>query len=100
MKALSLLKKAGINPNKPVLLITAEEAIENLLEAIEEYCPDLKINKMGKEDIESLLDSYSDCIIDYHPENYHQERAALLKNFEMLKRYGLADEDYNPIDFY
>lgn len=55
---------------------------------------------MAKEDIETLLDSYGDCINDYHPKDYHQERASLLKNFEMLKRYGLTDDDYNSIDFY
>jgi hypothetical protein len=100
MKPLNLLKKVGISPNDPILLIAAEEAIENLLEAIEEYCPHLKINKMTKQDIENLLDSYGNCIVDYHPENYHQERAALLDNIEMLRRYGLTDDDYNAIDFY
>lgn len=99
MKALRLLKKAGINLNEPVLLITAEEALGNLLEAIEEYCPDMKINKMTKEDLQALLNSYNDCVSKYHPENYHQERVALLENFEMLRRYGLTDEDYPCIDF-
>ncbi len=99
MKPSTLLKRAGIKPDEPVLQITAEEAMENLLEAIEEFCPNLKINKMKKENIEALLDSYSDSIIDYHPENYHQERAALLDNIEMLKSYGLTDDDYNSIDF-
>ena len=99
MKPTTLLKRTGIDSEEPVLLITAEEAMENLLEAIEEFCPHLKINKMKKDDIESLLDSYSECIVDYHPENYHQERAALLKNFEMLQRYGLTADDYNSIDF-
>ena len=99
MKPTTLLKRAGINPDEPVLIITTEEAMENLLEAIEEYCPHLKINKMEKKDIETLLDSYSDCILDYHPEDHHQKRAALLKNFEMLKRYGLTDDDYNSLDF-
>lgn len=99
MKPSAILKKTGIRPDDPVLLITVEEAMENLLEAIEEYCPHLKINRMKKEDIETLLDSYSECIVDYHPENYHQERAALLKNFEMLQRYGLTSDDYNSIDF-
>ncbi len=99
MKPTTLLKRTGIRANEPVLLITAEEAIENLLEVIEDYCPNLKINKMKKEDIESLLDSYSECIVDYHPENHHQERAVLLKNFEMLQRYGLTADDYNSIDF-
>jgi hypothetical protein len=45
-----------------------------------------------------LLDSYSECIVDYHPENYHQERAALLANFDMLKQYGLTSDDYNSLD--
>lgn len=100
MKPSTILNKVGINPDEPILLITAEEALENLLEAIEEYSPNLKINRLTKKDIEDLLDSYSECIINYHPENYHQERAALLDNIEMLRRYGLTDEDYNSIDFY
>jgi hypothetical protein len=99
MKPLTLLKKVGINFDEPVLLITAEESIENLLETIEEYCPNLKINKMTKKDIKTLLDSYGNCVINYHPEKYHQERATLLKNFEMLRRYGLTDDDYRYIDF-
>ena len=99
MNPFTLLKRASIDPEEPILLITAEEALENLLEAVEEYTPHLKINKMSKKDIETLLDSYGDCIIDYHPEAYHQERAALLQNSEMLKRYGLTDNDYNSLDF-
>jgi hypothetical protein len=99
MKPTTLLKRIGIKSNEPVLLITAEEAIENLLEVIEDYCPHLKINKIKREDIEALLDSYSECIVNYHPDNYHQERAALISNFEMLKSYGLTDDDYNSIDF-
>jgi|UniRef100_A0A7C6EG42 hypothetical protein len=91
--------KLGINLNEPVLLITAKEALENLSEAIEEYCPNLKIEKMTKEDLEILLNSYARSVINYHPENYHQERGALLKCFEMLKRYGLTDDNYNSIDF-
>lgn len=99
MKVSTLLKKAGIKCEYPVILITAEEAMENLIEAIEEYAPRLKTNKMSKEDIEALLDSYADCIIHYHPESYHQERAALLENFEILRYYGLTDDDYKAIDF-
>lgn len=99
MKVISLLKKAGIKPNEPILLISAETAIENLLEAIENYCPNLQLDKMTKKDIKDLLYAYADCIINYHPENYHQERAALLRNFEMLRKYGLTDNDYNLLDF-
>lgn len=100
MKASILLKKAGINPDEPISFGTAEEAMEYLLEAIEEYCPDLEIDKMTREDIKSLLNSYVDCVIKYHPENYHQERGALLNNFDMLRCYGLTDDDYHAIDFY
>jgi hypothetical protein len=100
MKALTLLKKLNLDPNEPVLLITAKEAIENLLETIEEYCPNLRMDKMKKEDIKTLLKTYGDCIVDYHPEAHHQKRAALLKNFDMLNRYGLTDDDYDSIDFY
>lgn len=100
MKPPTLLKRVSINPDETALLVTVEEAMENLLEAIKKYCSNLKINKMKREDIKTLLNSYSACIVNYHPEDYHQERAALLKNFEMLKRYGLADKDYNSIDFY
>ena len=99
MKPTTILRRVGINSEKPVLSITTEEALENLLEAIEKYAPQLKIDKISKEDIETLLDSYGDCIIDYHPEAYHQERAALLQNFEMLKRYGLTDDNYSSLDF-
>ena len=99
MKTSTILKKAGVNPDEQVLLITAEEAMENLLEAIEEYCPDLDVNSIKAEDLKTLLDSYGECVIDYHPESYHQERVALLKNFEMLEKYGLTDEDYKSLDF-
>jgi hypothetical protein len=100
MKASTLLKKKGIDPDEAILLISAKEAMENILETIEEYCPKLKINKMTKEDIESLLDSYSSCVINYHPESCHQERAALLAEFETLQHYGLTKDDYHYLDFY
>ncbi len=49
-----ILKKIGIKPDEPVLLITAEEALENILEAIEEYCPHLRIDIITKKDLETL----------------------------------------------
>lgn len=99
MKTSTLLQTKGISPEKSVLLITAEEALENLLETIEKYCPNLKIDKMTKDDISTLLNSYADCVYYYHPENQHQERAVLLKNFEVLKQYGLTEDDYDSLDF-
>jgi hypothetical protein len=89
-----------MRPGDPILSISAEEAILNLLEAVEEYCySDLRIEEMKKEDIETLLRSYGDAVITYHPEGHHQERAALLKCFDMLKQYGLTDDDYESLDF-
>jgi len=83
MNSQNILKEAGISPDKPILLVTAKEALQNLLETMEEYCPGLETDKMAKEDIKALLNSYGDCIIEYHPEQHHQERAVLLRNFEM-----------------
>ncbi|MCS7249593.1 MAG: hypothetical protein NZ608_01490 [candidate division WOR-3 bacterium] len=45
MNPTKLLKNLGIKPDEPILQITAEEALENLLEAIKEYCPHLKLEK-------------------------------------------------------
>lgn len=99
MTPLKILKSKGIDPNEPVLEISKEEALERLIEAIEEFCPSLKVKTMSKDDLETLLDSLGDTTVNYHPENYHQERAALLENSEMLRRYGLTDEEINGLDF-
>ncbi len=99
MRTSTLLKRKGLKPEESVLLITAEEALENILETIDEYCPHLEMDKITKDDISTLLNSYADCVYNYHPENQHQERAVLLKNFEMLKQYGLTENDYKALDF-
>jgi hypothetical protein len=99
MDPLKILKSKGINPNEPVLVINRTEALERLVEAIEEFCPNLKVESMSKNDLEILLDSLGDATVNYHPENFHQERAALLENSEMLKKYGLTDEEVNGLDF-
>jgi hypothetical protein len=99
MELSDILKKVDIDPEKPVLLITAREALGNIQLAIEKYCPNLQMHEMTHEDVECLLYSYALCVINYHPENYHQERGTLLRNFEMLRCYGLTDDDYNSIDF-
>jgi len=69
MEPSTLLKRKGIKPEESVLLITAEEALDDILETIEEYCPNLEIGKMTKEDISTLLNGYADCVYNYHPEN-------------------------------
>ena len=99
MEVEELLKKIGKSPDELVLSITAEDAMMSLLETVKEYCPNLRMDRMSKEDLSSLLCSYSSCVIDYHPESRHQERATLLENFEILKKYGLTDDDYESLDF-
>jgi len=99
MSAKSLLQQKGIDPNKPVLPIDREEALESIMEAIGEYCPSVKIEKMPKKDLEALVDSLGRNIVNYHPENYHQERGALLSHIEILKKCGLTDDEEYAIDF-
>ena len=99
MNAEQLLKQKGIDPKKLVLEIYREEALESLMEAIEEYCPSVKIEKMPKEDLEGLIDSLGESIINYHPEDYHQERDALLGSIDALKKCGLTNEEESAIDF-
>ncbi|MFQ3674932.1 MAG: hypothetical protein SNJ64_00110 [Endomicrobiia bacterium] len=94
-----ILRKNKINPNKPILLITARKSISNLIEAVKVYCPNVKLDKLSKNEMISLLETYGQSVIDYHPENYHQERGALLRVSEMLKKYGLDEDSYNSIDF-
>ncbi len=48
MEASKLLKKLKINLEKPVLLIDSKEALSNLMEVVEEYCSDLKLEKLSK----------------------------------------------------
>jgi len=100
MNAKELLKQKGIDSNKIVLRVDREEALESLMEALIEYCPSVKIEKMTKEDLEILIDSLGENIINYHPEDYHQERGALLSNIKILKKYGLTEEEENMVDFY
>jgi len=64
-----------------------------------EFCPSLRLSRLSKKEIEKLLDDYSDMVVNYHPENYHQERATFLKNEKMLRKYGLTDEDVTALDF-
>jgi len=99
MNAKQLLKQKGIEPQKLILEIDREEALESLMTAIEEYCPSVKIEKMSKKDLEGLVDSLGEDIINYHPEDYHQERSALLGYIDALKKCGLTDEEEDAIDF-
>jgi len=99
MNPLKILKSKSIDPSEPVLEISREEALERLLETVEEFCPNLKVESISKNDLEILLDSLGETTVNYHPENFHQERAALLENSKMLRKYGLTDEEISGLDF-
>ena len=99
MDAIDILKQKGINPDYSVLMITREEALERLIETINEWELDIKLNLITKEELLKLTDYFGEAVIDYHPESYHQERAVLLKHSDMLKKYGLTDEDIERLDF-
>ena len=99
MNAEKLLKQKGIDPNKQVLRINRRETLEKFLEFIKEWELRIKVKKISKEDWEILFNSYADAIVDYHPDNDHQERAVFLKNEKILKKYGLTSEDIQRLDF-
>jgi len=99
MNANELLKQKGIDSNKPVLQISREDALMSIMEAVNKYCPSVKIEKMSKEELKSLIDSLGDSIINYHPEDYHQERSTLLNYSDVLQKYGLIDKELEMLDF-
>jgi len=99
MNATKNLQSVGLKPDDTIILITQGGAINALLEFIEEWELPIKIDKISKEDWKILFASYADAIIDYHPDNDHQERMVFLKNAKMLKKYGLTDEDVMRLDF-
>lgn len=99
MNIKTLLKRKGVDFDKPVLQINRLESLVSITEAINEYCPSVKIEKMSKDDIEILVDSLGENIVNYHPENYHQERSTLLGCSSMLRKYGLTDDEYEVLDF-
>lgn len=94
-----LLESKRIDPNMPVLLITAAEALDNIQEYASSTDMQLDLGKLDPQELMTLISSYGDCVLTFHPENNHPERAALLRNFKMLKRYGLEDDDFQILDF-
>lgn len=99
MTAKQILKSIKLNLDQTILSITAEEAVERLLEFIKEWELSIRVTDIGKKDWQMLLDSYGDSISTYHPENDHQERGAFLRNEKMLTKYGLTQEDIARLDF-
>jgi len=99
MNATQILKSVGLRPRDKIFTITAGEAMSALLEFIKEWELTIAVEKINKKDWKTIFESYADAIINYHPENDHQERAVFLKNKKMLKKYGLTDEDITRLDF-
>ena len=99
MTANEILKVRKINPEKSILRINTGEAIERILEFIKEWELSIRVADIKKVDWEKILNSYSNAIITYHPENDHQERGAFLKNERILMKYGLTQEDITRLDF-
>lgn len=99
MNASTILQSVGLRPSNRIFSLDNEEAMEKLLEFIEKWEMPMQVKQVSKEDWETLFSSYADSIIDYHPENDHQERGAFLRNEQMLKKYGLTDEDAKRLDF-
>lgn len=99
MNAIKILQSVGLKPNDPLYSLDNEEAVERLLEFIEEWELPIQAKKINKKDWKILLNSYADAVIDYHPENDHQERGAFLRNKKTLMKYGLTNEDIVRLDF-
>ena len=99
MNAIKILQSVELKPSDSVFSLDYEEMMEKLLEFIEEWDLRIDIKKVSKKDWETLFSSYADSIVDYHPENDHQERGAFLRSKQMLKKYGLTDEDVRRLDF-
>lgn len=99
MDATKILKKVGIDESESIMPVSAEEALESLIECIEEYCPNLQIDKLSKKELAILLQNYSDCISNFHPEGMHQERGALSRSEKILRKHGLTNDDIKVLDF-
>ena len=99
MNATKILKSVKLNPSDSIYSLNNEEAVERLLEFVGEWELPIQVKEISKEDWKTLLSSYADSIINYHPENDHQERGAFLRNGKMLMKYGLTQEDITRLDF-
>lgn len=99
MNTKQLLASKQISPSSAILEITAEEAVYQINEALLEFSIDLDLNRLSKEELQKLLSDFADAVVNYHPDDYHQERAALLRNQDMLLKYGLSEDDIEELDF-
>ena len=99
MNVTKLLSSKQISPSQTILQITAEEALSSIEEMLDEFSLKIDFNKLSKEELEELLYDYADAVVFYHPDDFHQERAAVMRNETVLKKYGLTDDDIETLDF-
>ena len=99
MNVNKILSAKQIDPSKIILQITAEEALDSIKDMLLEFSLTIDLSKLSKDELEKLLSDYADTVVFYHPEDYHQERAAFLRNKTVLKKYGLTNGDIETLDF-
>lgn len=93
MTAQQILKRKKIDISLPVIHLDKEEALENLMELLEEYEVDFDLSRLSKKELGILLSNYADCIFEFHPENEHQERGAFWRTRDILMKHGLAEDE-------
>ncbi len=95
MTSRQILKRKKIDPFDPISYLDKEEALENLIEVLEEYEVDFDLSQLSKKELEELFDNYADCIITFHPENNHQELGAFWRTRDILLKHGLSLDEIN-----
>ncbi|MFA3783041.1 hypothetical protein ABRY23_08265 [Melioribacteraceae bacterium 4301-Me] len=99
MNISDILISKKINPLKVVYNVTAQEILHLLSDALNEFSISFDLSKLSKKELEKILSDYAETIEIYHSENYHRERATLLRNETILRKYGLTIEQINKLDF-
>lgn len=96
-----LFTSKGLNTNKVVLSITAKEVFLDIVAALD-YCglaDKVDFNQFTTTELQLVFTEYAHTYSVYHPENYHQARAAILAYFSIFERCGLDADDYYLVDF-
>lgn len=95
MTAKQTLKNKKIDHTAPIIYMDKEEALDNLIETLEDYEVNFDLSKLSKKELETLFNNYADCIMTFHPENSHQERGAFWRTRNILTKHGLSMKEIN-----
>jgi len=95
MTSQQILRQKKIDPSDTIVSLDKEEALDNLIETLEEYEVDFDLSKLSKKELEILFSNYADCIMTFHPENHHQERGAFWRTRDILIKNGLSMKEIN-----